>query len=634
MTTPRVKRKLSAVLHADVKGYSRLMSEDETETLRALTGHREVLFSMVQLHGGRVVDTAGDGFLLEFHSVVDAVAFAVEFQREIRARNAGVPQDRKLEFRIGINVGDVIEDGDNIYGDGVNIAARLESLAEPGGICLSGTAYDQLKRKLTLDYEFMGEKSVKNIPEPVRTYRVRMESPQEQAVPPVPGVAPVRRARWAVPVAAAVLAAVVAVIGLWYFSGHAPRSALQPVTEPSKPSIESQEPCLVVLPFTQSKRDQTDQYFGDGLSAEMANVFAMNPDFCVIAPHSALRFRTRPVDVNAVRGQLDVSHILEGSFSREGGRVKIEARLRDAAKGAEVWTKSYDHTDKDVFMLTREIPLAVTGAMNAGIPDAVKARLANQTPPTRSGEAYAKFLEGLACYSWGGKELHSRAQELFEQAVSLDPDYAQAYAALARTYLQEARPGWSKQPAVAIAKSFELAQKALSLNNAVEAAQSTMANLLLRRREHDQAVLQVEKALATCPGDPDALATLGMILVYAGKPEEALKPITRAIRLNPLTPSSYFQILGDAYAGASRYEEAIATYNKGLLSQPESSTLRMRLVATYSLAGKEKEAHEAAAELLRAVPAFSVARVAGQILYKNDADRERFVQALRKAGLK
>jgi adenylate cyclase len=338
--------------------------------------------------------------------------------------------------------------------------------------------------------------------------------------------------------------------------------------------------------------------------------------------------------VNAVREKLAVTHILEGSFFRDGDRVKIKTWLRDAAKGSEVWTQSYDPMDKDVFTVRREVPLAVIGALDVVIPDSARARLIDKSPPTKNAEAYTRFVQGLACYHHGGKELHARAQELFEQAVALDPNYAEACAVLARSYLQGARLGWSKQPALALAKSLELTEKALSLDNSLEAAHLNMATLKLMRHEHDSAVAQAEKAVAMCPGYADTLATVGMIMVCVGRPEDGLKLATRAMRLNPITPSFYFHVVGDAYMDTKQYDEAVAAYNKGLLNHPDNVALRTRLVAAYIVTGKEKEAREAATELVRRSPAFSLARLAKQMPCKSYPHGEQFMEALRKAGLK
>ena len=430
MTTQRIKRKLAAVLHMDVKGYSRLMGQDEVGTLSTLTTYRDVLYGMVQLHGGRVVDTAGDAFLVEFASVVDAISCAVEFQNEIRARNEKVPEDRKMEFRIGINVGDVIEDEDNIYGDGVNIAARLEALAEPGGICISGTAYDQLKRKLSLDYEFMGEKEVKNIAEPVRTYRVCL-GPQQLSAAESRASAPVapRIRSIAVPVAIAIVVLLVAGALGWRFLVRPFHWAPVSHTERSARSMNAtvvSTPAIAVLPFTDPSGNTDRQRFAAGFSRALVGTLCRTHGVDVIAARSASVAAGKTQDVMKAAKKLDASHVVTGSIRTEGQRVLVSVGITTAGNNAQIWSRQYDRAIQDVSALQSEVALDFLSGVGARISDPQKKLITDASLPTRNQEAYDAYVQALS-YDGRMQESESeRAEALLEKAVTLDPQFAQA----------------------------------------------------------------------------------------------------------------------------------------------------------------------------------------------------------------
>jgi len=416
MTTQEVKRKLTAILNADVKGYSRLMGADEEGTLRTLTAYREVMAILIQQHNGRVINAPGDALLAEFESVVDAVKSAVEIQRELAKRNADLPADRKMEYRIGINLGDVMADGESIYGDGVNIAARLESLADAGGICISGTVYDQVENKLSLGYEYLGEQTVKNIAKPVRVYRVLMEPRKPSEVKAK--VKGRNRKYFALAVAVVVI---IGAIAAW-----------QIIWRPSHPKIEMaskekmafplpDKPSIAVLPFTNMSGDSKEDYFSDGITEEIITALSKVPYLFVIARNSTFTYKGKPVKVKQVSEELGVRYVLEGSVRKAGDKVRITAQLIDALSGHHLWADRYDRDLKDIFALQDEITMKIITAMQVKL---TVGELANLwAEGTKNLDAYLKCMEAYTNYLRTTKEGNALGKKLAEEVIALDPKY-------------------------------------------------------------------------------------------------------------------------------------------------------------------------------------------------------------------
>lgn len=633
MATEVLKRKLAAVLHADVKGYSRLMGDDDVATVRTLTEYKDVLTRLVQDHRGRVVDTAGDGFLVEFASVVDAVQCAIKLQQEFKAKNAELPEDRRMEFRIGINVGDVIEQGEQIFGDGVNIAARLEGLAEPGGICISGTAYDHVKNKLKLEYEFLGEQYVKNIAEPVRSYRVLTEpGAAARGIGGQKVKSPGLRRSVLASVLVLVVAAAVATIWHTY-----PRAPVPPadVSAPKTPVLDvPDKPSIAVLPFVNMSGDPEQEYFSDGITEEIITRLAQIPKLFVIARNSTFAFKGKPVNVQQVGQELGVRYVLEGSVRRAQDRVRITAQLIDAKSGVHAWAERYDRDLKDIFGVQDEITEHIASALQVKLTGEEQALAAAEKAPARNPEASEKIMRAMDYMGREGQEANLKARDLLEQAAALDPQSARAHAALAKTYLTDVAAGWSQSPRESMEKAETYAQRALALNDKVDFTHLIMSRVCLSKRQHDRAIQEAERAVALNPNGADAWASLGRALVFDCRPEEAIERLNNAIRLNPIPPSWYFQMLGSAYVGAKRYDDAVAAYKKAIQQQPSDPGVLMGLAAAYSLAGRQEEARAAAAELLKAKPGFSVDQAAKKLPYKNPLDLAQLTEALRKAGLK
>jgi adenylate cyclase len=626
MATEDFKRKLTAILSADVKGYSRLMGEDDQATVRTIKVYREIITEVVQKHRGRVVDSPGDNILAEFASVIDAVGSAVEIQDELRIRNAELPEDRKMEFRIGVNLGDVIHEEERIYGDGVNVAARVESLADPGGICISGTVFDQIESKLPLGYEFLGEQSVKNIPKPVRIYKALMD-------PEVVGkVIGEKRAepRRGLKVALAVVTALLLIVGgllIW-------RTAFPPVEValvekmafplPDKPSI-------AVLPFNNLSGDPEQEYFSDGLTEEIISTLSKVPKLFVIARNSTFTYKGKPVKVQQVAEELGVRYVLEGSVRKAGDKIRITAQLVDAINGHHLWAEKYDRSIDDIFAVQDEITKKIITAMQVKLTEGEQVQAAARG--TNSLEAYLKCLQGNELANKINPESNALAKQLAEESIALDPEYAWAYYVLGRTHLVSVWVGTSKSPKQSIAKAMELFQKAIALDDTFAEAHGNLGFLYSMTRQHDKAIDQAEKAVALNPNSAWAHFMVGKTLFFAGRAEESFPEYKKAIRLNPIPPNNYLWSIGLSYGYTGKYEEAIEWCEKAVRREPNDLLARIMMTVVYSLSGRDEEARAEAAEVLRIQPKFTVKGFEKRLTYKRKEDGEKFLNALRKAGI-
>jgi len=632
MATEDFKRKLTAILSADVKGYSRLMGEDEAATVRTITAYREVMTTLIQQHRGRVLDSPGDNLLAEFASVVDAVQCAVSVQKEFQARNAELPEDRRMEFRIGINLGDVIEEGDRIYGDGVNIAARLEALADPGGICISRTAFDHIESKLPLGYEFLGDQTVKNIAKPVGAYRVLMEPRVTVAGTREEKRVGLRRWQWAALAMVAVLVVGAAAVAIWNFYLRPSPPPAEVVSEKT-PGLElPDKPSVAVLPFVNIGGEAEQEYFSDGITEEIITTLSKVPHLFVIARNSVFTYKGKPVKVQQVGRELGVRYVLEGSVRKAGDRVRITAQLVDTATGGHLWSERYDRDLKDIFALQDEITMKILTAVRVKLTDGEQARLYDKGAVNL--DSFMKVLQGIPYFYRFNKEGNIQARQMFEEAIALEPKNAGAYTLLGWTYLMEVWSGLSESPGRSMGRAAELAQKALALDDTLDLPHSLMGNIYLMSRQYEKAIAEEERAIALNPNGADAHAHLGMTLNYVGRPEEAIALLKKAIRLNPIPPNWYLFSLGDAYRLTEQYEVALAAYKRVLHLNPDDIRAHTGLTATYSLAGREEEARAAAAEVLRINPKFSLEHVAKALPFKNKADTELHIDSLRKAGLK
>jgi adenylate cyclase len=581
MNEGQPKRKLTAILSADVKGYSSLMEDDEEATVHTITAYREVMVGHITGKNGRVVDAKGDNILAEFASVVDAVRCAVEIQKELAKRNDDLPEHRRMEFRIGINLGDVIEKQGTIYGDGVNVAARLEGLAEGGGICISGTAYDHVENKLAVEFEYLGEQAVKNIRKPVKAYRVLM--------------------------------------GPDAFS-----QAREAAKLPDKPSI-------AVLPFVNMSGDPQQEYFSDGITEDLITDLSKASGLFVIARNSVFTYKGKAMKVQEVSRELGVRLILEGSVRKAGNRVRISAQLIDAVTGGHLWAERYDRELTDIFDLQDEVTREIVSALAVNLTKVEEDRLARRG--TANLKAYDYALRGQESYHRFTKDGYVEAQEMFEKSIELDPGYASAYSWLGLVLLHRWTHGWSQDPHLPD-RVFELAQRAIGLDESLPEAHRILGDVYLYRKQHENAMAELEMAIALSPNYADAFAGLADVLNWTGRPEKAIELAKKGMRLNPHHHAWYFYVLGLSYILTNLYQEGIEVLKRGITRNPEFLGTHLALAPIYAEMGRIKEAQQEVKEILRVSPDFSIQMLREMIPTKDVAIIERLIAAFGKAGLK
>jgi adenylate cyclase len=598
MTEERAKRKLSAVLSADVKGYSRLMGQDEAGTVNRLKEYRTLMTEVIQQYRGRVVDSPGDNILAEFASIVDATESAVKIQQELKNRNAELPIDSRMEFRVGINLGDVIEDGDRIYGDGVNIAARIESLAEGGAICISGTSYDQIKNKLNLGYENLGEHRVKNIAGPVRVYRVLMDPGSAGTVID----ARRKHNKW---MALTVVVLIIAIGGIvnWYFFLHK-STQRQPASLEKMALPLFDKPSIAVLPFDNLSGNPEQEYFSDGLTEEIITALSKTPKVFVIARHSAFIYKGKSVKVQKVGRELGVRYVLEGSVRKAGDKVRITAQLIDATTGKHLWAERYDRNLRGIFAIQDEITLAIIKAMQVELTKGEMADLTGRG--TKNLDAYLKALQAQEQWWRMDKEGTLKAKQLALEAIAIDPRYGYPYAIVSWAHMMEVWLQSSGSPKESMRLAVEAIQKALTLDESDYRIHIVLSNLYIMQGKNDEAISSAQRALELCPGGSMAHAVLGTALRYACRFGESVHFREQAIKLDPFPTALEFRNLALTYSRAGRYDDAIAEYKKALHMNPNDWAVHYGLVEAYAKLNRKEEARMAAEELLRVRPNFSL----------------------------
>ena len=623
------KRKLAAILSADVKGYSRLMEEDEEATIRTLTEYRDIIAKQVKLHKGRVVDSPGDNVLADFASVVDALKCAVQTQNEIDEQNENLPVNRKMEFRIGLNLGDVAEEHGRIYGDGVNVAARIESLADPGGICISRTAYDQVRKKLTLGYEYLGEHSVKNIDEPVRVYRV-LTAPEHAGK--VIGEKTAAGKKWRRLAYSAVACLIIVAGGLTAWNIYLQKTrSITPASKKNMAFPLPDKPSIAVLPFANMSGDPKQEYLSDGLTEDIITALSKSNSLLVIARNSTFTYKGKPVKVQQVAENLGVRYVLEGSIQIDEDKVRITAQLIDAVKGYHVWSERYDRDLKDIFALQDDITKKILTALRVKLTSGEDARIYAKS--TDNLEAYLKSLEGYKYLMLHNEEANHLARQMFNEAIALDPNYSAAYQNLAWTYVFDVGYGWTKSRAKSLEKASEYAEKALALDDSQAYAYAALSAVHVQKGELKEAVALREKAVDLVPNSANYHALLGLgILWMGGRTDEAIQEFKIANRLDPFPPNWILYYLGVAYRVKGEYDKAIEIFKKVIKRNPDYWLSHLGLAACYGLQGREEEARAAATEVLRIRPNFSIAKIKSP--YRDPADKNRTLEVLRKAGLK
>jgi adenylate cyclase len=570
-------RKLAAILSADAAGYSRLMADDEAETLRALNEARALFRRRIEAHGGRLIDTAGDSVLAEFPSAVEAVDSAVEIQHELAKRNSQLADHRRMQFRIGINLGDVIEQEDGtIYGDGVNVAARLQQLAEAGGICISGTAFDQVDGKLPLTFNFIGEQMVKNIAKPLRAYRVQSD-PRTSAT-------------------------------------------ISTLAIPTGPSV-------AVLPFTNMSHDPKEDYFSDGLTEDIITALSRFKQLFVIARNSTFKYKGRAVDVREVSKDLGVQYVLEGSVRRSGERIRVTAQLIDAGSGAHIWADTFDRKLEDVFAVQDEITHHIAGALGVQLERALLERARRK--PTDALEAYDLVLQATTYYRSHDPAGHAIARELLERAVNLDSRYSRAYRELSWNYLDEFRFGYNARPDP-LDRALQAARKAVELAPDDAMAHWILAKIHFFRKELPQFTTQTEKALALNPNQAELLADVAVHILWLGRIDEAHDLTRKAMQLDPHPPGWYYFTV--AFCQYMRGSDELALVALEQANMPGFYIYHAWRTMTLGRLGRIEEARKAAQETLRLKPGFSVEQHYRRYNLSEDILRQ-FLEGLPGTGL-
>jgi adenylate cyclase len=585
MDVPGPERRLAAVLAADMVGYSRLMEVDETGTLARLKTHRiELIDPVIAKNRGRIIKTTGDGMLVEFHSVADAVLCAAEVQRRMARRNTDVSPARWIQFRIGINLGDVIVEDDDIFGDGVNVAARLEMLAEPGGICVSGAVRDQVGQRLDdISFEDLGDQSVKNIARPIRVFRVRLADSGAPA--------------------------------------EGPKSAAAAATVSTKPSI-------AVLPLVNMSGDPEQEFFADGLTEDIITELSRFHDLLVISRNSTFVHKGKALNVQEVARELGVEYVLEGSVRKAGGRVRVTVQLIDAETDRHIWAERYDRELEDIFAIQDEMTRAIVATLPGRVEAATHDRAKRK--PTDNMAAYECVLAAKVLHHRSIREDNAEAQRLLDRALALDPNYAHAHAwkacVLGQTWVHE----WCADRDATFEQLAAELETALALDDNDSDVHRILAALNLIREDFDKAAYHQERALALNPNYDLVVVQQGELLTWLGRPEEGIDWIKKAMRLNPYHPERFWSHLGRACYCAEKYAEAAEAFSR--ITRPDH-THHAFLAATFAQMGNAVAAAAHAAEVIKRVPKFSVAVYLATQHYRRDVDRRRHESGLLKAGL-
>jgi TolB-like protein/Flp pilus assembly protein TadD len=577
-----VARRLAAILAADVVGFSRLMEADEAGTLAALKARRKtVLEPLVAKHAGRVFKITGDGVLVEFASAVNAVQCAVELQKAFADSNKDVPDNRQIVLRIGVNLGDVMVEGGDLYGDGVNIAARLEELAEPGTVCVSHKVREEIGRKLELDFDDLGERRLKNIDAPIRVSRLRGGAGEQAA-----------------------------------------RLPLLPL--PDKPSI-------AILPFDNLSGDPEQQYFSDGIAEDVITDLSKLSGLFVIARNSAFAYRGKNVNVRQASRELGVRYVLEGSVRKAGNRVRIAAQLIDGTTGGHLWAERYDRDLTDIFQVQDEVTREIVTALAIKLTPGEQRRLRRKG--TDDLAAYDHYLRGRQLVWLRSKDSNEEARVLLERAIELDGGFSSARAILGFAHVLNYLNSWRGPPEESLRRAHELAQSALALDMDDPEAHWVLGLTHLWMRQHDRAIAEARRAIALDANFAWAYTLLGQALHYAGRSRDAIDPIATAMRLDPNHDDMFHHFLAQSYFSLGRYDEAATALKRRILRKPDTDISRVLLAACYGHLGRHEEARTQWREALRINPDYSLEHRRRILPYMDAADFERVDEGLRRAGL-
>ncbi len=613
-------RKLAAILIADAVGFSRQMGEDEERTLRALHARRDLIEHEIAAYHGRVFGEAGDSVVAEFPSAVHALKAALEIQRSITELNHVAPQEESMPFRIGINLGDVIVEAQNLYGEGINIAERLQTLAEPGGICMSASVREQVRDKFDFDFIDLGTKQLKNIARPVQVFLVP-PSGERVRTARIGGRKGGRSLHW-LRIAGAILAVALAVIGTAFYI-----LSLRPAEQSA--SKGSGQPIIAVLPFANLSGDEKQDYFSDGITEDIVAALGRFSNLSVRASTATAKFKNNTGDLADLQQKLGVQYVVTGSVRRSGERVRVSVDLIDTATDIHLWTRQFDQELTDIFAVQDEITRNITGALAIKLSRIEQDRALQKG--TQSLDAYDYFLRGRAYLTLGGRSEVLAARAILERAIELDPRYAAAISSLGDTYLLEANQGWTEFIGDALARAEALERQALTLSPELADAHQSLAFVYLARGEYDRAILETRRAIEINPSDAYGYASLGSMLMWVGDAEGAIAAVEKARLFDPTLQWDNIYVLGFGYFLAGHYDEAVATF-ESLTGGEANYSVYAGLAAAYAEVGRAKDAERAALEVTRRWPFFKTALFVEQ--WRDDKSRKLVGDALIKAGLK
>ena len=622
MDSARLPRKLAAILYADVAGYSRLTGTDEDATHRLLSEYLDLFSQVVERHHGRVMHYAGDAVLAMFEAVVDSLSCAAYVQRELQSRNSELPEAQKILFRIGVNLGDVIEDRGDIYGDGVNIAARLESLAEPGGICISESVHTAVAEKLPLDYEFLGEQQVKNISKPVRAYRARLRQDAELPLPPkapAPATNEKRRPNFSIAAVSMLLAGMLAIGGLGYWKPW--KLAEESATEMSS---------IAVLPFNNMSGDPQQEYFSDGIAEDIITDLSQLSGLAVIARHSSFSYKGVSAKAKDIGKDLGVEYLLEGSVRKSGNRVRVTAQLIDTSNGHHLWAERYDRELGDIFALQDDIKRRIVEALSVQLTSEDDRKLARGD--TSNFDAFDAFLQGRRNFSRQTLEGFQQAVEDYRRAIALDPNFARAYGALATTHMRLQLFGLDDSPAERRERALILARKAVAIDPSSAQAQWALGFVNLQLRQMSEARSAAQRSVALSPSYADAYLLLALINNTQGRGKEALKWTREAMKLNPHHTWDYPYNLGRAHYLLGEFEQSVKALEDAVERNEENFLPRLWLAASYVQLGRQDDAEWEAMQIETLIPEFSLSNLLRAPIDDGGA-QERLLGDLRRAGL-
>ena len=614
-----MQRRLSAIMSADVVGYSALMAADEEGTLARLKAYREALIEpAIANHGGRVVKLMGDGILVEYTSVVEAVRAAIYIQRELALRNRDKPGENQIVFRIGINQGDVIIDGDDIYGDDVNIAARLQERAAPGGICISERVFTDVRGKIDVGIDDLGDQELKNIPEPVRVYRVLM-GPDAGNTGRHTVTERLRPQRLAL--AVSLIIALLGGLSIWYWPWSIAPNLMGP-SGTTKPSI-------AVLPFENLNKNLEDDYFSEGITNDIIIDLSKFQNLLVIASNSVAGYKGKTVKVEDVSRDLGVRYVVVGSLLKRDERIRLNVQLIDGSNGQHLWAERYDEATDNIWDIQDEITGRIVRTLAVRITEIEQQRVLAKS--TENLEAYEYTLRGQALLARQSRSENFEARKLFRRAIDLDPIYATAYSGLGWTYYETVQWGWTGSPQEAVQQAHDLAQKALSLEAANISGRRLLASIYGLRRQHDLALIESERLIAINPNDAGSFAQQGLALTWLGRPDGAILALERALLFDPDMKTDIFWHLGLAYYLKQRYADSAAVLERNIGRKIDPFWDFLLLAAVYAQMGRADEAARVAQEVRQIDPLYK--RLMRFEQFENAADVRRVEEGLRKAGL-